>query len=189
LAADGWKATKVAGSLLTPRSVIFDTEGHLLVVESGRGISAHTLDGAGGCVSSSSLVVTQTNLNHGIALSPDGRTLYASSMAAVFSWPYDPQTRTVSGAATTIVAGMFNGGHPSRTLAIRSDRPDLLVISHGSLDNFDPASVDPMVGRALMKVFDISEVPAGGLNYTTDGYFMGIGLRNEVGIGFDGNNM
>jgi hypothetical protein len=38
-------------------------------------------------------------------------------------------------------------------------------------------------------VFDISKVPTGGYTYAKDGYLMGYGLRNEVGLTFDGNGM
>lgn len=41
----------VASGLADPRSIVFDQEGHLLVVEQGRGISSLTLTGdEGPCV-------------------------------------------------------------------------------------------------------------------------------------------
>lgn len=41
----------------------------------------------------------------------------------------------------------------------------------------------------MIKVFDISAIPSGGYDYVKDGYLMGYGLRNEVAMVFDSNNM
>ncbi|KAK2744232.1 hypothetical protein FQN55_006917 [Onygenales sp. PD_40] len=186
--AAGWSSVKVLGGLQSPRGIIFDTAGNLLVVENGKGITGHKL-GSDGCVTSSSAVIEQANLNHGIQFSPDGLTLYASSATSVFSWDYNPETMTVSGTSKTLVTGMTQAGHITRTLAMRPDQPNLLVVSHGSNGNFDEGTDQPTTGRACMKVFDISQAPADGYNYVTDGYMMGYGLRNEVGVTFDSNNM
>jgi hypothetical protein len=93
-----------------------DTEGHLLVVQRGMGVSAHTL-GADGCVTASKTVISQSDLNHGIAVSADGKMLYArycyarlrwhpltsfSSTQEVFSWSYDPVAMTVSNKKSLI---------------------------------------------------------------------------------------
>lgn len=67
----------VLGSLARPRGVVVDPKGNLLVLERGRGITAHKLD-KDGCVSSSKVLVEDPNLNHGIDVHPDGKTLVAS---------------------------------------------------------------------------------------------------------------
>lgn len=186
--ASGWKATKIAGGLTSPRSIQFDTAGNMLVVQAGKGISYHVV-GADGCITSTKMLVSQTNLNHGIALTPDGKTLYASSMTQAFAWPYDATAGTV-GTRTVVVTGMTNGGsHLTRTLAIPPHKPNLLVVSHGSNSNIDQTTNDPKTGRAIIKVFDLSTVPSGGYNYVSGGYNAGYGQRNEVGICFDANNM
>lgn len=186
--AAGWKATKIAGGLTSPRSIQFDSAGNMLVVQAGKGISYHKM-GADGCVTSTKMLVSQNNLNHGIAMSPDGKTLYASSMTQAFSWPYDAAAGTV-GTRATIITGMVNGGsHLTRTLAIAPHAPNLLVVSHGSNSNIDAATNDPKTGRAIIKVFDLSKIPSGGYNYVSGGYNAGYGQRNEVGICFDKNNM
>lgn len=186
--ASGWKATKIAGGLQTPRGAIFDSAGHLLIVESGKGITVFTLDQSG-CVSTKKTLISQTNLNHGIRLSPDGNTLYASSMTTVWKWSYNPTDATITGTATVLVTGMSNGGHATRTIAIPENNPNLLVVSCGSNANLDMPSGDAAIGRAIVKVFDLSSAPSGGYNYASGGYSAGYGLRNEVGIVFDGNNM
>ncbi|KAI8201865.1 Cellobiose dehydrogenase [Colletotrichum sp. SAR 10_65] len=45
------------------------------------------------------------------------------------------------------------------------------------------------VARAVVKVFDLRSVPSGGYTYNTQGWFLGWGLRNEVALAADGNNM
>lgn len=186
--AAGWKATKVAGGLTAPRSIQFDGAGNMLVVQSGKGISYHKM-GTDGCVASTKMLISQNNLNHGIAMSPDGKTLYASSMTQAYSWPYDAAAGTL-GTRTTIITGMFNGGsHLTRTLALAPQDPDLLVVSHGSNANIDSAASDAKTGRAIIKVFDLSKIPTGGYNYVSGGYNAGYGQRNDVGICFDKNNM
>ena len=186
--ASGWKATKIAGGLTSPRSIQFDTLGNMLVVQAGKGITYYTMN-SDGCVKSSKSLIAQNNLNHGIALSVDGKTLYASSMTQVFSWPYDAAAGTL-GTRSTIITGMYNGGsHVSRTLAIAPHKTNLLIVSHGSNSNIDTATSNKSTARAIVKVFDLSAIPSGGYNYVSGGYNAGYGLRNEVGISFDKNNM
>lgn len=186
--SSGWKATKIAGGLTSPRSIQFDLAGNMLVVQSGKGISYHKV-GADGCVTSTKMLISQNNLNHGIALSADGKTLYASSMTQAYSWPYDAAAGTL-GTRATIITGMYNGGsHLTRTLAIAPHAPNLLVVSHGSNANIDTAAGDPKTARAIIKVFDLSTIPSGGYNYISGGYNAGYGQRNEVGMCFDKNNM
>ncbi|KAF2013129.1 iron reductase domain protein [Aaosphaeria arxii CBS 175.79] len=186
--ASGWKATKIAGGLTSPRSIQFDTAGNMLVVQSGKGISYHVM-GTDGCITSTKMLVSLNSLNHGIALSVDGKTLYASSMTQVYSWPYDAAAGSV-GTRATIITGMVNGGsHLTRTLAIAPHKPNLLVVSHGSNANIDQASSSPKTGRAIIKVFDLAAAPSGGYNYVSGGWNAGYGQRNDVGITFDNNNM
>lgn len=186
--AKGWRATKVAGGLTQPRGIIFDTANHLLVVQNGLGITAHEI-GPDGCFASSKTLVVQRNLNHGIVISQEGKTLFASSATSVFAWSYDSATMTVSGDPKTVVSGMASNGHVTRTLAIPPKHPNLLIVSHGSNDNFDYGSGDIKIGRACIKIFDTAKMPADGYDYVTEGYQMGYGLRNEVGLAFDGEGM
>ncbi len=186
--AKGWRATKVAGGLTQPRGLIFDTSGNLLVVQNGLGITAHRV-APNGCLGSSKTLIAQRNINHGIALSHDGKTLYASSATSVFSWTYDADTMSVSGNSTTILTGMDSRGHVTRTLAIPPKYPNLLVVSHGSNDNFDYGSADMKTGRSCVKVFDTTTIPTDGYDYPTGGNQMGYGLRNEVGLALDADGM
>lgn len=186
-AAAGWSYTLLATGLSRPRSVLFDTEGHLLVLEAGKGLTAHTI-GSNGCISTSKTVIQNNQLNHGLALSPDGKTVYVSAAPTAWSYSYDAKTMTATGQ-TVVVRGMNPGGHSTRTLAIPPNNPNLLIVSLGSASNIDAPAAMKETGRAIVKVFDMSKTPSGGYTYNTQGWYLGYGLRNEIGIVFDGNNM
>jgi hypothetical protein len=186
--AKGWKATKIAGGLIQPRGLVFDSVGNLLVVQNGLGITVHKV-GSDGCFTASKTLIAQRNINHGIVLSLDGKTLYASSATSVFAWTYNPSAMSVSENSRTLVTGMDSKGHVTRTLVIPPKYPNLLVVSHGSNDNFDYGAADINTGRSCIKVFDMTKTSASGYDYVTEGYQMGYGLRNEVGLAFDGNGM
>jgi len=75
--------------------------------------SRHTM-GADGCITATKMLVSLNSLNHGLAMSNDGKTLYASSMTTVYAWPYTASSTSV-GTRTTIITGMYNGGaHTTR---------------------------------------------------------------------------
>ena len=74
--AQGWKGAPVLGGLTGPRGLSMDDRGHLLVLERGKGVTAHTLD-ENGCVVDSTAVIEDTSLNHGLDLAPSGDKLIA----------------------------------------------------------------------------------------------------------------
>jgi glucose/arabinose dehydrogenase len=186
--ARGFSAVKVAQNLTDPRGIAIDKAGRLLILLAGEGISQHTVD-TNGCMTSTRSLIALSSLNHGIYFSADGTTLYASSPTTVYSWSYDSVSGLMGTTSKTIVTNMFNSGHVTRTLIIPPNHPDLLVISHGSNGNWDYPAIDPSTARAVVKVFNLTTVPAGGYAFTTDGWNAGYGLRNEVGLDFDGNGM
>jgi hypothetical protein len=188
LTAPGWRAVKVAGGLTQPRGLTFDTEGNLLVIQNGLGITAHKV-GSDGCLGSAKTVVTARNLNHGIAISKDGKTLYASSATTVFAWSYDSSTQTVGMTSQSVVTSMDSRGHVTRTLAFSPKYPNLLIVSHGSNDNFDYDAGSIKTARSCVKVFDVTKTPTDGYSYITGGYNLGYGLRNQVGLAFDADGM
>jgi glucose/arabinose dehydrogenase len=182
--AAGYHANIIANGLNTPRGLVFDSSGNLLVVESGKGITALTLDdGGGSCLSvkSSTLVVNDTTLNHGIQLSSDSKTLFASNIDKAFSWSYDPTTVSTSSDPITLVEGMTNSDHVTRTLFLSQKEPELLLISRGSGDNVDPTAGDVNSGVSQIRIFNLSSTGA-PWTYNSSGTLLGWGLRNSVGI-------
>jgi hypothetical protein len=185
--APGWGVTKLAGGYRAPRGMAVDAKGNLLVIDSGRGLIINTL-GANGCFSSSKLLINNPLLNHGISLTPDGKTLVVTSKTTAFLYNYDADTQTVSDEKI-VVKGMINGGHPSRSTLIPPATPHLLLIQLGSYDNLDMPSLKMETARAVVKVFDLSKAPAEGYDYVAEGWFLGYGLRNDIALVADGNNM
>lgn len=174
--------------MIKPRGIIRDKAGRLLILERSKGITQHIVNTAG-CITKSSVLLTLSSLNHGLYLSIDQTKIYASSASVVYSWSYDATTGKIGSTATTVVKGMNPVGHGTRTLIIPPNNPNLLVVSHGSLSNLDYPSVYASTARAIVKVFDLNSTPQGGYDYVTQGYNAGYGLRNEVGLAFDGANM
>ncbi|KZV91846.1 soluble quino protein glucose dehydrogenase [Exidia glandulosa HHB12029] len=185
--ASGWTVNGVASGLASPRTLAFDSAGHLLVLQAGSGIVALTLN-ADGSVASKTTVRSDPYLNHGLTLSADSTTLYASSNNSVWKWNYNPTTFALTNQVL-LVTGMNNADHITRTLLVSKKHPDLLAVSRGSNDNLDTASVDPAQGRAAIKVFDLTAVPSGGYNYATSGTILAYGARNEVGLTEDASGI
>ena len=64
--APGYESRLIASGLTAPRGLIFDSAGHLLVVEQGKGVTALTLkDNGGSCLSVSqrSTVVSDSSVS------------------------------------------------------------------------------------------------------------------------------
>jgi glucose/arabinose dehydrogenase len=183
--ASGYAARLVATGLTSPRGIKFDIAGNLLVVEEGVGITALRFeDGDGGsCVSLASrdTVISDESLNHGIELSEDGSTLYASNSDKLYSWNYSPDGRQVTSNATTLVGNMEGTDHTSRTLLLVRSAPGMVVVNRGSFENIDFEARDINSGHAQVKAFNISGVTS-PLDFLDDGVLLGWGLRNNVGL-------
>ncbi len=103
-------------------------------------------------------------------------------MDAAYSWAYDAQRASVSDSNSTLVSGMVNSGHTTRTLLLSRIANNTLLISRGSASNFDPAAKVVSSGNCQIKAFDLANVPDDGYNFNKDGQIMGWGLRNSVGM-------
>ncbi|KAJ9133882.1 Soluble quino protein glucose dehydrogenase [Pleurostoma richardsiae] len=185
--ASGWTAQLVVNGLTKPRSIEFDTKGALLVVDSGVGIRRITFtDNGGTClqVDQNTLLVNQTSLNHGLALSSDGSVLYASSAAAVFAWSYDADAGTVSSDPQTVVDNMSNNDLTTRTLLMSQKQDGMLVVSRGSGDDDDVAALDVSSGLSQIRAFTLANLTSTSEAYDFDsaGRLLGWGLRNSVGV-------
>ncbi len=130
------------------------------------------------------LVFSNTGqLNHGIALSSDGKTLYASSSSTVYSWAYNMQDATVNSTRQTLVQNMSNADHTTRTLMLSKKAPGTLLVSRGSNENMDMVAQQLNSGRSQIKAFDVNNLPGGKpYDYPSQGKLIGWGLRNSVGV-------
>ncbi|KAK5112820.1 hypothetical protein LTR85_011154 [Meristemomyces frigidus] len=182
--AEGYVARLVANNLTSPRGIKFDGQGALLVVEKNSGITALTFNDAGqDCltVATRRTVINDTTLNHGIEISSNGTTLYASSPEAVYSWDYSPMSQTNISAPQTLVANMTTSDHTTRTLLLSQHAPGLLVVTRGSTSNLDAEAEDLATGHSQVKAFNLTNQTA-PYNFNTDGLLLGWGLRNDVGV-------
>ena len=181
--ADGYVARLVASDLSSPRGIQFDSNGALLVVESGTGIAALDLDYAdNGCITvgKRATVVADTGLNHGIAMSADGKTLYASTSESAFRWQYSAGKQSVSNQET-LVTNMSNSDHTTRTLLLSKLAPEMLLVTRGSMSNIDALAEDKSTGHAQVKAFNLSTLN-GPYDFVSEGTLLAWGVRNDVGV-------
>jgi glucose/arabinose dehydrogenase len=140
-------------------------------------------DGGGACVTveSTTSLVADTALNHGLTMSTDGTTVFASTQDVAYAWTYDAAARTVSNRRT-IITGMNNGGHTTRTLHYTSQSGGQLIAVRGSDGNIDLQAGTQSTGRCHLRAFPLASVPSNGHTFTSSGKLLGWGLRNSVGI-------
>ena len=166
----GWRSRRTAISFVATNDgrlqVLFDADGNG-VSDANEQTTFATLPGG----------------NHGVTFT--ATHVYASSDATVFRWAYTTGDRQATGAVETVVRGIGTGGHSTRTLVV--DGKQRLYVSIGSASNVDaPATPDtPSSDRAVIRRYDLTKLPAGGFG-ARDGELFAAGLRNEVGLSFDG---
>lgn len=185
--ASGYVVRLVANNLTLPRSMKFDSAGHLLVVENGVGVSSLTLtNSGGGCLQATSKksVVAMSTLNHGLELSPDSTTLYASDPDKAYSWAYSASKQTVTSAYTILVQGMNNTStdHITRTLYLSKTAPGMMAINRGSNSDIDYTAEQLSSGSGQIRAFNLNATGNFPYNFDTQGTVMGWGLRNDVGM-------
>ncbi|KAM3520685.1 hypothetical protein NHJ13051_006721 [Beauveria bassiana] len=197
VAAQGWSYQLVANGFTKPRGIQFDKDGGLLVIDAGAGLVHLSLkDDGNTCVSvdKKTTLLASKELNHGIALTEDGKTLYASSADKVYEWTYDSKTVTLGDANRTIVTNMSNSDHTTRTLLLSRKKPGILLVSRGSQSNEDSNAEDLDSGHSQIRSFDLSQLGSGSGSSSSssvtpyaylDGHVIGWGLRNSVGVAED----
>lgn len=115
-------------------------------------------------------------------MSQDGRTIYASSPEAAYSWSYDAAQSAVGQSKQTLVTNMNTEDHTTRTLLLSQKANGTLVISRGSTSNIDLETIRLSSGHSQLKAFNINEAGDDGFDFNTDGILLGWGLRNSVGV-------
>ncbi|KAF5675561.1 L-sorbosone dehydrogenase [Fusarium heterosporum] len=185
--AEGVEYKLLLAGLQRPRHLVVDTEGNLLITEAGsQGVRRLVLDDGKNldvCISSEEALISDANLNHGIALTADGKTILVSSPSEVYAYDYDASQGSV-GSRRTVITGMDGSStHSTRTLMIPvAGNPNLLLVAGGSDGNLDAETVHKDVVRSQVRVFKIDDMLAAGapLEYG-GGSLLGWGLRNSVG--------
>ncbi|KAL8382055.1 hypothetical protein RB595_006032 [Gaeumannomyces hyphopodioides] len=185
--AAGWQAQIVASGMQKPRTLEFDSAGGLLVLDAGRGVFRLTFkDNGGTCleVDQTTMVVNNTALNHGMALSADGRALYASTVQSVFRWAYDAGSGRVAGGSQEVVTNMRNNAQTTRTLLMSRRAGGQLIVTRGSSAELDPAALDIGSGLSQIRAFDTTSLgpDSGPMDFGSKGRRLGWGLRNSVAV-------
>ncbi|KAK3341988.1 soluble quino protein glucose/sorbosone dehydrogenase [Lasiosphaeria hispida] len=183
--ASGYTSSVLATGLKTPRGIVMDTEGALLVSEQqGGAVRRLTLKEVGSNVCVDSNTITNgEQTNHGVTVAADGKTIFVSNLQKVTAYPYDPVAGTV-GTGKTVISNMQNNGpHPTRALLASKFSPDTLLVTIGSNANVDTATTAQSAGRCMIKKFSIKEITANPATYSAGGEVLGWGLRNLVGMG------
>ncbi|KAH6640221.1 hypothetical protein F5144DRAFT_482764 [Chaetomium tenue] len=185
IVASGWQAQLVAVNLTKPRSIAFDDAGGLLVVESGKGISWHKfIDNGGTCLAldDAHMVLEMPELNHGIALSEDGNTLFASDDTSVWTWIYDSLAGKVMSEGDTVVTDMYNKDLATRTLLMSKKQPGTLLVSQGGPEtNVAGHQRYGLQIRAFEFTTLARDFPL--YSFLKEGVVLGRGLRDSVGVG------
>lgn len=88
----------------------------------------------------------------------------------------------MSSSSTTLVNGMANADHVTRTLLLSQKASSTLLISRGSASNLDSEAELVSSGHSQIKAFDLANVPDDGYDFNKDGKRIGWGLRNSVGM-------
>jgi glucose/arabinose dehydrogenase len=121
-------------------------------------------------------------LNHGIELSEDGKTLYASTSNQVLSWDYDAAAASLSNKRV-LIQNMSNADHVTRTLLLSRKQPGLLLVSRGSGENMDDTALQMSSGVSQIRIFNITNMTNDQIyDFPSQGQMLGWGLRNSVGV-------
>lgn len=180
--------TVFAANVARPRQMAFAPDGILFVVADGflEELADGDRDGFidDGERSRFAAVAEGTvELTHGVAFSPDGAFVYASSDTTVYRWPYAKGDKVASAPPEIVVANMpAGGGHFTRALVF--DALGRLYVHVGSdLDVDTDAAV--LASRSMVRRFTLpAAIPPGGVDYSV-GEVFAYGLRNSVGLAFD----
>jgi glucose/arabinose dehydrogenase len=168
--------TGARGLAVAPNGDIFVAgNGQLVVVfdDDGDGLSSAT---------ERAVFATVPGANHGVAFT--ATHVYVSSPTTVYRFPYATGDRVATGPIETVISGIPNGGHSTRTLLV--DSSNRLYVSIGSASNVDAQAdpTKPSSARAVIRRYDLGAIPAAGY-LATDGELFAAGLRNEVGLFID----
>ncbi|OHW90961.1 glucose sorbosone dehydrogenase, partial [Colletotrichum incanum] len=169
VAAVGWTFCLVSNGFNRPRSILFDQERGLLLVEARFGIKHSKLRYA----------PHDYKLIHGTILSPDGKPLYASTADRVYARRYDITAGHHRGLRHNHVVNMSNTDHTTR-----QSSPDVLLSSRVSAANINGDATRQSTSHSQLRAFDIGSLSENSqpFDYATEDTMLRLGLRNYVGV-------
>lgn len=102
----------------------------------------------------------------------------------MYSWSYDASAVSVGDTNQTLITGMSNDDHTTRTLLMSAKEPGILVVSRGSNSNIDLAAEDITTGHSQIRAFNVTNLTSISQPYDfkSAGRLLGWGLRNSVGV-------
>jgi glucose/arabinose dehydrogenase len=102
----------------------------------------------------------------------------------VYSWSYDASAVSVGDTNQTLVTGMSNDDHTTRTLLMSAKESGILVVSRGSNSNIDLEAEDITTGHSQIKAFNVTNLTSTShpYDFKSAGRLLGWGLRNSVGV-------
>lgn len=86
-----------------------------------------------------------------------------------------------TGSQKTVIQGMYNGGHNTRTLLMSKKQPGTLLASRGSNGNIDAQAADKSTAHSHIRAFKVNGATR-TFDFNTAGEVIGWGLRNSVGV-------
>ena len=167
---EGFRISVFARGLERPRMIAVADDGSIYISSREAGTCVLLRDDDhDGTPDADPVVVARRPHLHGLAVSPDGSTLYLTTITEVFTAPRQPDGTL--GDLTRIIDDLPDGGqHPNRTLAFGPD--GLLYLSVGSTAN---ATVETSPESASIVRIDPK-------NYEREVFASG--LRNTIGFGW-----
>ncbi|KLU87247.1 hypothetical protein MAPG_06248, partial [Magnaporthiopsis poae ATCC 64411] len=177
--SEGYSSQLIMNGLSKPRGIATDSQGNLLVVESGgAGVRHVKLTESGGsvCVQSSKQLIDDKETAN-TSMCPGGH--------GVFQYEYDAIAGTASNRklVVTDLRNPGTSGHYARSLWVSHANPDLLLVHRGSLGNIDVDASKAETGRSVIRYFNISEIAQKAQPHATGGGLLAMGVRNTVAFG------
>ncbi|KAK7027947.1 hypothetical protein VNI00_015030 [Paramarasmius palmivorus] len=179
--APGLKASVVFSNLTAPRGITFDSEGNLLVVERGFGVTALSPVTGGW---ERTVVIASTSFTQGIQV--DGDDLYVSTAGEVLLYQYDAATKAITaGDPQSVITGVpADGELTTHALLLEKDENHQIIgilVGTGPLTNIDPTARDPASGRSQVRRFSF---PTSQPMSWASGQILAYGIRNPGGFAF-----